>query len=174
MREGTLFEFASAEEILGAADALRGMGFVHLEAYTPYAIPELEAKLAIQRSRIPRAVLAAAVLGCAVAYGILWFTSARDYPLNVGGRPLDSLPADVPIMFETTVLFGSLCAFLLVFLRSGLPRLHAPIFEVEGIQSASVDGFWLGIEGSAPLDESVLTRMKSLGARAVRSMGTRS
>ncbi len=173
MREGTLFEFASREQILAAADALRAMGFEHLDAYTPYAIPELDDKLAIRRSRIPRAVFASAGVGCAVAFAILWFTNAYDYPLDVGGRPLNSLPADIPILFETTVLFGSLAAFLLVFIRSGLPRLYRPVFEVDGIESASIDRFWLGIEESEPVEESVRARMTELGALAARTMRTR-
>jgi hypothetical protein len=174
MREGTLFEFSSPEEILAAATALREMGFRRLEAFTPYAIPELEEKLSIPRSRIPRAVLAAAAFGCALAFAIIWFTNASDYPLNVGGRPLDSAPADIPIMFETTVLFGSLAAFLLALLASGLPRLHHPIFEIDGIESASLDRFWLGIDQPRPVEDVVRSRMMELGARAVRTMGARS
>ncbi len=171
MREGTHFEFTSPEQILAAAGTLRAMGFTRLEAYTPYPLPELEDTLAIRRSRIPRAVFVAATIGCALAFAILWFTNAHDYPLDVGGRPLDSLPADIPIMFETTVLFGSLTAFLLVFLRSGLPRLHRPVFEVEGIESASIDRFWIGIDPSEPVDETVRARMIELGAVTVRAAG---
>lgn len=171
MREGTLFEFASPEELIVAVETLRAMGFARLDTYTPYAIPELDVKLGIARTRIPRAVFLAAALGCAVAFAILWFTNAYDYPLDVGGRPIDSLPADIPILFETTVLFGSLTAFLLVFIRSGLPRLFRPIFEVDGIESASVDRFWLGVEQRDALDDAVRTRMVELGALAVRTIG---
>ena len=167
MREGTLFEFASAEEALAAAVALRAMGFAHLDAYTPYPVPELDAALALRRTRIPRAVFAAAAFGCALAFAILWATNAYDYPLDVGGRPLNSLPADIPIMFETTVLLGSLAAFALVFVRSGLPRLHRPIFAVEGIQSVSVDRFWIGIEQARPVDDNVCARMVGMGALSI-------
>jgi hypothetical protein len=174
MREGTLFEFSSPEEILSAADALRALGYRRLAAFTPYAIPELEEKLGIRRTRIPWAVLVAAAFGCALAFGIIWATNAYDYALDVGGRPLNSLPADIPIMFETTVLFGALTAFVLVFVRSGMPRLHDPLMEVEGIESASIDRFWIGVEEIASVDEAVRTRMMALGALAVRTMGGRS
>lgn len=173
MREGTLFEFSSPAELLAAADALRALGFTHLEAYTPYPVPELDAKLDIPRTRIPRAVFVAAALGCAVSFVVMWGTNAVDYPLDVGGRPSSSLPTDIPVMFETTVLLGSLAAFLLVFLRSGLPRLYQPIFEVDGIASASIDRFWIGVEQSAPLDDGVHSRMTELGALATRTLGAR-
>jgi hypothetical protein len=173
MREGTLFEFSSKAELLAAADALWGLGFRHLEAYTPYPVPELDAKLDIPRTRIPRAVFVAAALGCAVAFAIMWGANAVDYPLDVGGRPMSSLPTDIPVMFETTVLFGSLAAFLLVFVRSGLPRLYHPIFEVDGIASASIDRFWIGVEQAGPLDDAVHSRMTELGALATRTLGPR-
>ncbi len=172
MREGTLFEFSSPETILAAASALRELGFDRLEAYTPYPVPELEEKLGVRRTRIPRAVLVAAASGCALAFLIMWFTNAIDYPLDVGGRPLDSLPADIPIMFETTVLLGSLTAFVSVFLLSGMPRLHHPVFEVEGLESASIDHFWLGIDDPRHVSDEVRAHMADLGASAVRTMGT--
>jgi hypothetical protein len=173
MREGTLFEFDSADALLHAADALRALGYTHLDAYTPYPVPELEAKLGIPRTRIPYAVFAAATMGLVLAFGIMWATNAWDYPLDVGGRPLNSLPADIPIMFETTVLFGSLAAFLLVFLRSGLPRLSRAIFEVEGIERVSVDGFWIGVVQAGAIEAEVRTQMMAMGARAVRTMPAR-
>jgi hypothetical protein len=170
MREGTLFEFSSADQLLSAADALRALGYTRLAAFTPYALPELEEKLGIRRTRIPRAVLVAAAVGCAFAFGIVWATNAYDYALDVGGRPLNSLPADIPVMFETTVLFGALTAFVLVFVRSGMPRLHVPILEVEGIESASIDRFWIGVEELTSVEEALRARMMALGALAVRTM----
>lgn len=171
MREGTLFEFSSPEAIIAAATALHGMGFSRLEAYTPFPIPELDEKLALRRTRIPRAVFVAASFGCALAFAIIWFTNAVDYPLDVGGRPLDSFPADIPIMFETTVLLGSLTSFVLVFLLSGMPRLHHPVFDVEGFESATIDRFWLGIDDPQPVSETVRERMVALGSGAIRTFG---
>ena len=115
--------------------------------------------------------MASAALGCAVAFAILWWTSAYDYPLDVGGRPLNSPPADVPILFETTVLFGSLTAFLAVLFLSGLPRLHRPVFEVEGIESASIDRFWIGVGHAGAVDARVRSRMEELGVLSVRQLG---
>jgi hypothetical protein len=170
MLEGTFFEFASPEQLVAAVDELRAMGIQQLGAYTPYAMPELEAKLAIRRTRIPIAVFVAAAVGCATAFAIQWATNAYDYPLAVGGRPVSSVPADIPIMFETTVLFGALTAFLLVFVRAGLPRLHRPLFEIDGIESVSIDHFWVGIEALEPIGEAVHARMRELGAVGVHTL----
>jgi Protein of unknown function (DUF3341) len=171
---GTLFEFETPEQLLAAADAARELGFEQLDAFTPYPIPELDEKLRLPRSRIPVAVFLAALTGCLVAYWILWFTNARDYPLDVGGRPLNSIPADIPIMFETTVLFGSITAFFAVLLLSRMPRLFHPIMTVEGHESITIDRFWLGIADNSRadvrVDDAVRARMVDLGALAVRTM----
>jgi hypothetical protein len=170
----SLFVFETPEQLLAAADAARELGFERLDAFTPYPIPELDEKLRMPRSRIPVAVFIGAVTGCILSYGILWFTNAHDYPLDVGGRPLNSFPADIPIMFETTVLFGSMTAFLAVLLLSRMPRLFHPIMTVLGHESITLDRFWLGIEADLRADvslfEVVRARMVELGALAVRTM----
>jgi hypothetical protein len=171
MRSGTLFEFGSPEELLRAIDALAARGYTGLDAFTPYMLPELDEKLGIRRTRIPWAVLVAGLVGCALAYWIIWFCNASDYPLIVGGRPFDSWPADVPIMFETAVLFASLCAFGAVLVRSGLPRLHHPVMETDGFESASIDGFWVGVPDAKPIDDETRADLVAIGARAVRRLG---
>jgi hypothetical protein len=171
VREGTLFEFSTPEEIVAAAKALRALGLARLVAYTPYALPELDEPLGLRRTRIPWAVLVGAAIGCAAAFLILWGTNAYDYPIDVGGRPMNSLPADVPILFETTVLFGGFTAFVLPFVRSGMPRLYTETLCVPGIESATLDRFWLGVEGAPPLASDVQERMLALGALRVRTVG---
>src|SRR6185312_17470532 len=92
-----------------------------------------------------------------------------DYPLNVGGRPFNSLPADIPIMFETTVLFAGTASFFAVLLASGMPRLHHPIHEVPGSESITLERFWLAVEDDDGRDVVLRTRLIELGALAVRT-----
>ncbi|MGH7284369.1 MAG: DUF3341 domain-containing protein, partial [Polyangiaceae bacterium] len=116
--------------------------------YGPYEVEELEPVLGVRRSRIPIVGAIFAVTGVITAYAIIWFCNAYDFPLDVGGRPLDSLPADVPIMFETAVLFASLAIFVAMIVRSGMPRLHRDVFEIDGFERTSIDRFWIGIDES--------------------------
>ena len=48
------------------------------------------------------------VLGSALALWFQFWTTAWDWPLNVGGQPWNSLPAFVPVTFEIMVLFAGL------------------------------------------------------------------
>ena len=146
MSTSAFWELSSAGEAVALARDLRSRGYRKIEAYGPYEIEELEPLLDIRRSRIPVVGAIFAIVGLVSAYGIIWFCNAYDWPLDVGGRPLDSLPADVPILFETAVLFASLAIFVAMLARSGLPRLHKPVFEIEGFERTSVDRFWIGID----------------------------
>jgi hypothetical protein len=169
MKLGLMAEFGSPEELVSAVSKLHGMGLRDLEAYTPYPLREIEPLLGIRRSFIPRAVLAMGLVGAASAYAVQWWCAVVAYPLNVGGRPYHSAPAFIPITFETMILFAALTAFLSPLLAAGLPRLHHPVFEVEGFESASVDGYWVAIGADdAKLEpESVERELVSLGARRV-------
>jgi hypothetical protein len=172
MREsklGVMAEFGSPHELLHAIVRLREMGLRKLDAYTPYPIRALEPLLEIKRSFIPKAVLAMALLGAASAYTLQWWCAAVAYPLNVGGRPYHSGPAFIPITFETGVLFAALTAFILPLVIAGLPRLHHPVFEIEGFQSVSIDGYWVSVAADDPeLDRArAETELQSLGAKRI-------
>jgi hypothetical protein len=168
----TIFcELDSADAAIVAARVLRDAGFDRMEAYTPCAVPELEQIIARPNGiHIPRAAFFAGILGASAAFGIIWYCNAYAYPLNVGGRPLDSLPADIPIMFETAVLFAALTTFVLVVLQCGLPRLAHPLFTIEGFDRVSDDRYWIGIEPSkenGALIESTLARVNAIAIHRV-------
>jgi hypothetical protein len=140
-----LGRFASGHAMLLAARRARELGFVDLDAYTPYPLEGMEKELGLGRSRVPAFVLGGGLVGATFAYLMMYWTNAVDYPLNVGGRPLNSYPAFVPITFELAVLFASISAVLAFLVLSGLPRPYHPVFLIDELRSASNDKFWLGI-----------------------------
>ncbi len=175
-------EFDTPEAVVEAAARLRALGYAKLEAYTPFPIPALERALAVRRTRLPLLVFIAGAIGASLSYLILWFTNAHDYRLNVGGRPFNSIPADIPIMFETTVLFAAGAAFFSALLLSGLPRLHHDVFALEGFERTTLDRFWITIgdvhalradEAEAEL-ATLRSELARLGAVEVRGAESRS
>lgn len=122
--------FGHPEDLRGAVRTARAQDLSILEVYSPYAIHGLDEDLGWAPSRLPWVGAIAGAIGLA---GILWlqfWTSTVNWPINVGGRPWNSLPAYVPVAFEVIVLAGALTtvgALLLVSrLWPGQPR-QAPV-----------------------------------------------
>lgn len=162
-------EFDSAEQVLHAARKLRESGYDDLDAFTPFPLPELEETLGMKRPRlIPACVAAAACLGGSLAFLVIWWTAAVSYPLDVGGRPLNSFVADIPILFESSVLAASLTAFASTLLLSGMPRLHHPLEALPGFERTTNNRFWLGVKQPLSHQAELLETLRELGARRVQ------
>jgi hypothetical protein len=169
---GVIGIFSESHLVVEACHRLRERRFRRLETYGPYAVPELDDALGIQRTMLRWVVLALGLSGVAIAYFVLWWTNAIDYPYLVGGRPFNSVPADVPIMFETGVLFAGVAGFVGAFLASGMPRLYTPVIDVPGFDRTSVDRFWIVIPFTDPAWSSeVVGELRELGAIDVRLVG---
>src|SRR5215472_11444665 len=96
-RERLYAEFDSPDALLRAVDTAHALGSEDLEAYTPFPVKGLEERLALKRSKVPFFVLAAGLGGGAFGYVVQWWCAAIDFPIDVGGRPLHSAPAFIPI-----------------------------------------------------------------------------
>jgi hypothetical protein len=157
VKSALLLEFVSPSELAHAARQLRQRGHAQLDAYTPYSTQEVREALAITPSALPVAVFVAGMLGAGGAYALEWYTTAYLYPLNVGGRAPHTPLAHFPIAFEMGVLAAAATAFFGVLVLGKLVKLWDPVFEVPGFASATVDHFWLRIDGPREaLDPAVI------------------
>jgi hypothetical protein len=147
---GLMVEFLTAQEILEATRQAWRAGFREMDAYTPYPVEGLAVTLGMKKSRIPMITFVGGIVGAIVGFVMQIYSMSADYPLNVGGRPLNSWPVFIPITFETLVLVASISAVLGVFFLNGLPRLHHPVFSVPEFARASQDRFFLCIEATDP------------------------
>jgi len=110
-------EFDREEDVLAATADFRDRGYTIKDVYTPYAVHGLDKAMGLKPSRLPLVCLLFGLLGAAAKLFFQIWTSAVDWPLNVGGKPLASIPAFVPVTFEVTVLFaglGTVGAFFLI------------------------------------------------------------
>ena len=166
---GMIAQFADADALLAAAQQVREAGYRHVEAYTPFPIEGLSEILGFTSSRIPWVVLGGGIVGFVAGYALQYWTTVVDYPINVGGRPLHSWPAFVPVTFETTVLCAALAAVLGMLALNGLPRPHHPLFAAKNFDRATQDRFFLSIRVSDPLFHVDTTRqfLEGLGPEEV-------
>lgn len=169
---GMLAEFRSQGEILQAATAAHAAGFRKMDAYTPLPVHGLAEAMGFKRTWLPLIVLTGGLLGALGGYGLQYWTTVIEYPLNIGGRPLHSWPAFIPITFETTVLAAALAAVLGMLALNGLPMPYHPVFNVNRFKLATRNRFFLCIEAGDPLYDREKTRdfLEGLGAHGVHEV----
>ena len=141
---GVAAEFDTAEALIAAIGAVRGMG--RLNAYTPVPLPEAAEAIGMRGSPIYPAAMAGGVLGALAMFGMCTYATMVSYPFDIGGRPLFSWPYYV----VPSLSFGALTAALAVvgaFLAlSRLPRLNHPSFNIRQFTRASEDRFFMAVE----------------------------
>ena len=167
---GLMAEFDDVSSLVLAAERAYGEGYRCLDAYSPFPIEQLHEALGSHHTRLPLIVLIGGLCGCLGGYALQYWSSALAYPLNIGGKPLHSWPAFIPVTFECTILAAALTAVLGMLALNGLPQPYHPVFNVpEFAAHASRDGFFLCIQADDPQFDRAETRqfLESLGPEAV-------
>lgn len=147
---GLLAEFATADELIAAAERVRAAGYRRAEAYAPFDVEGLAEALGFERTSVPFFTFCGALLGGAAGYFLQWYAAVVDYPIDVGGRPLHSWPMFMPVTFELAVLGGAIAAVLAMLLASGLPRLRHPIADAPDFELATRNRFFLCLRSDEP------------------------
>lgn len=166
---GLVAEFGDPTALVAAARQAHAAGYRRMDAYTPFPIEELNEALQLRPTVLPWIVLAGGLAGGLGGYLMQYYSAVIAYPLDVGGRPLHSWPAFVPVTFELAVLAAALTAVLAMLALNSLPMPYHPLFHVPNFALASRDKFFLAIEARDPLFDLEKTRtfLQTLGPREV-------
>ena len=147
---GVMAEFDNRFDLLEAVKKARAAGYTEMDAYTPFPIHGLGEALGFHDRRLPLLVLGGGIFGCIGGFGLLYWITVIANPLNIGGRPLFSWPAYIPITFETTVLCAALAAVFGMLALNGLPQPYHPVFNAPRFALASRTRFFVCIEEHDP------------------------
>lgn len=155
---GLLVEFKDQHKLLRACEAVRDAGLTKTDAHVPFPIHGIEDALGIGKTILPWIVLAMGITGGLTGLGMQYFMNATEqpgalfsgYPYLISGKPTFSLPANIPVTFELTILLAAFGAFFGMLALNKLPTFSNPLFRHPSFARATNDRFFLAIDASDP------------------------
>jgi ActD protein len=125
--------FENESGLLGATRESSEQGLKIVDAYTPYAVHGLDRAMGLRPSRLPWVCFAAAMTGAALKLWFEFWASMVDWPIDIGGKPWNSLPAFVPVTFEVMVLSAGLATVFVFLVIARLRPAKRPALPCRGI-----------------------------------------
>ncbi len=169
---GLLAEFDDATELVAAVRKVRDAGYLKWDVHTPFPVHGMDDAMGIKGTQLPFFVLAGGLTGFALALLMQWWMNAVDFPFVISGKPLFGLPANIPVIFELTVLFSAFATFFGMWGLNGMPRLYHPLLTNERFRRATSDRFFIVIEAQDPRFDLPQTKqfLGSLGSGFVEEV----
>jgi hypothetical protein len=166
---GLLAEFEDVSSVVSAASKTRAAGYKVWDVHSPFPIHGIDAVIGIRPTILPWLVLCGGLTGLASGVALQWFCNAFDYQFIISGKPMFSFAADIPIMFECTVLFSALTAVFGMLGLNRLPLLYNPLFKSARFRRVTNDKFFIWVdETDAKFNETGTEEfLKSVGATSV-------
>jgi Protein of unknown function (DUF3341) len=158
---GFIAEFDTPGAVMAAAERVRAEGYERWDVCTPFPVHGMDKAMGIKRTILPVVIFGAGMTGTIAATTLQIFTNSTGlhipfpipvtgYPFLISGKPLMSIPAFIPVIFELTVLFAALTAVFGMFVMNGLPRLSHPLFGSDRFRRVTNDRFFVVIESRDP------------------------
>jgi hypothetical protein len=160
---GVIAEFAEPAQAVRAAKEARANGFLRIEAYGPFPVPELAEATGFREHRIAPSVLTGAAVGALGGFGFQYWATALTFPHNIGGRPYNSWPSFLPVTFELAVLCATFAGIGALLFLNRLPRLAHPVFSAPDFVRASRDRFFVCVRAGQDFDTEAAERALATG-----------
>jgi hypothetical protein len=155
---GLIATFDDVPALYHAAQQVRDAGYRHWDCISPLPIHGLDKAMGQPRSIVPRISLAGGITGFCTGMLLIWWTSAVDYPLSVGGKPWFSPMYAFPVSYELTILFTAFATLFGMFIVNGLPMHYHPVLKYDQIRRGLDDTFFIVIEARDPRYNAANTR----------------
>lgn len=183
---GVMAEFDTPEAITKAAHKVRDAGYRYWDCHVPFPVHGLDKAMGVRRTILPVLVFGAGATGACLGFGLQAFTNASSqsiwalvwvtgYPFLISGKPMMSVPAWIPVIFELTILLSALSAAGLMLLLNGLPRLSHPLLANNRFRRATDDKFYIVIEAKDPkfLRSKTEAFLATLGSKHIEAVEDR-
>ena len=146
---GLLAQFDDPDTLVAACARARQAGYKKMDAYSPFPVHGIDPALGIRRSRLPFFVLVIGLSACVFGLGLQYYCNAADasplfpgYGFLISGKPMFSVPANIPVAFEIIVLSSAFAAFFGMWGFNRLPRFANPLHRIDRFRRATNDRFF--------------------------------
>jgi len=119
---GVIGFFDDPESIVVAATKVHSSAYKFFDCYTPYPVHGLDKAQGLPRSKVGYVTALCAFSGTTLAFLWEYYASKISWAHIVGGKPFNSLPAFVPVIFEFSVLLGGIATFFAMVAFNRLPK----------------------------------------------------
>lgn len=172
MRKTLLAEFSEAEDMLAAARRIKESGCRLNDAYSPFPVEEMAPLLGCESTNLRVLMFLGGLIFAAGAYATEGWSAIYGYPINSGGRPLNSWPAFMLFPFAVAIFGAALAGFITLIFRTGLPALHHPLFAINSFERATQDRFFLALEPppGATEERNAKAWLRELGAVDIKEL----
>lgn len=172
-------EFLDVDATMGAAEKVRDAGFSLWDVHSPFPVHGMPKAMGLRPTILPWIALVHGLIGLLAGLALVWWTNAQTVPglpaelqgyeFLTSGKPRFSLAANIPILFELTVLFAAIGTLLGMLGLNKLPMLYNPLFKSNRFRRGTSDRFFIVIEAEDPLFQIEQTRqfLDALGATAI-------
>lgn len=141
-----LGEFEDVDGVFNAARAVRQAGYSRFDVHSPFPIVGIDEVIGIRPTVLPWIVLVCGLAGMAGGLVLASWTMGVDYLYLISGKPLHSLPAWIPVVFECTILLSAFGAVFGMFLMNRQPLLSTPLLKHDRFRRVTNDRFFIAIE----------------------------
>ena len=163
---GLLAEFQTPGALIAAARKVKNAGYTEFDCYSPFPVHGIDDAMGIKRTKLPLVIFAGGISGLVGGAFLQWWMNAYNWPWNIAGKPSWSIPANVPVAYETTILLSVLTTFFGMWAANKLPQVWHPFFRLDRFSKVTDDGLFLGIDASDRRFEVEQTRQLLVAAGA--------
>src|SRR5688572_20558574 len=169
---GLIAEYETPGALVHACTHVRDAGFKRWDAHSPFPVHGIDPAMGIRPTILPILVFGAAITGTALALLMQWWMNAWDWQWLVSGKPYNSIPQQIPIAFEVTVLLAGFTAFFGMWGLNKLPQAWHPVFKSDRFLRATTDGYFISVESADPKFDRAATErlLRDAGATGIEEV----
>lgn len=148
---GVVAEFLSPDALIAAAKLVQDSGYTKYECYSPHPVHGIDTAMKTPYSPIPWLVLGGGLTGLVAAIAMQCWMNGIDYPYLISGKPFFSIPAQIPVAFELTILLAGITAFVGMLMLNKLFGFYSPLDKSKLMRRVTNDRYALVVEANDPL-----------------------